>query len=426
MTTETELRRYLGEAYGVGGDLFDLVSRSEEALYDTFRQIDSTARLNQARVLCAFQEEEIAARHFNGTTGYGYGDEGRDKLGKVYARVFGAEDAIVSPLIMSGTHAISEALFGLLRPGDEMVCITGEPYDTLQPVIRGGAGSLEEFGIGFRAVPLLSSGGIDLQAAQAQISSATKLIYLQRSTGYDLRPAFTTAQLAEAVAQLRRHHPDCIYMVDNCYGEFVNSLEPTAAGADVIAGSLIKNPGGGLAPSGGYIAGRRDLMELVGSRYAAPGVAREIGSYAPGYQYFFQGLFLAPHMVAQALKGVVLAADVFSRLGYEVSPGPLAERGDITQTIIFHDADALIAFVRGIQSAAPVDSNVVPYAWDMPGYEDPVIMAAGTFVQGASLEHTADGPLRPPYAAYLQGGLTYEHAFLATVLAVSTVLNDAR
>lgn len=421
MNSETNLVPFLEHAYGVTADQYALVAASEAELQDVFAGIDARSRLHQARILRAFQEENVAARHFGGSSGYGYGDEGRETLGRVYARVFGAEDAIVSPLIMSGTHAITEALFGLLRPGDEVVCVTGKPYDTLQPVIRGAAGSLEDFGIGFQAVPLLGSGAVDLEAADARIGPSTRMVYLQRSTGYDLRPAFTAAQISDAIAVLRRRHPNCIYMVDNCYGEFVNDFEPTAAGADIMAGSLIKNPGGGLAPSGGYIAGRHELVELVGSRYAAPGVAREIGSYVPGYQYLFQGFFMAPHTVAQALKGAVLAAHVFSRVGYEASPGPYDTRGDITQTIVFHDPDALTAFVRGVQSASPVDAHVVPYAWDMPGYEDPVIMAAGTFVQGASLEYTADGPIRPPYAAYLQGGLTYEHTFLGTLLALRSL-----
>lgn len=424
MITETELLAYLKQAFGVSREQYERVAASARELENTFRRVDTAASLHQARVLKAFQDNEVAARHFGGSTGYGYGDEGREKLNRVYADVFGTQDAIVSPLIMSGTHAIAEALFGLLRPGDEMVCVTGEPYDTLQPVLRGASGSLTDFQIRCRTVPL-KDGQIDSAAAESAVGPDTRLVYLQRSTGYDLRPAFTTAQLGTAIQLLRRRFPEAIYMVDNCYGEFVNAVEPTAVGADIMAGSLIKNPGGGLAPTGGYIAGRRDLIEMVGSRYAAPGVAREIGSYAPGYLAFFQGLFLAPHTVAQALKGVVLAAKVFSDLGFPVSPAPDAERGDITQTIIFNDPAALTAFVRGVQRAAPVDAHVVPYPWDMPGYTDQVIMAAGTFVQGASLEYTADGPMRPPYAAYLQGGLTYEHAFVATVLAVKAVLDRA-
>lgn len=421
-TGNAELQDFLEQAYGVSRSVFETVAAGERELADTFREIDARARTHQARVLAAFQRCGVASRHFSGSTGYGYGDEGRDKLCEVYAEVFGAEDAIVSPLIMSGTHAISEALFGVLRPGDELLCITGEPYDTLRPVLRGGQGSLADYQIRSGAVPLQADGSINIEAAESRIRPETRMIYLQRSTGYDLRPAFTVEQLEEAIRRLRRHHPDCIYMVDNCYGEFVNDREPPAAGADLIAGSLIKNAGGGLAPTGGYIAGRHDLVELVGSRYAAPGVAREIGSYTPGYQAFFQGLFLAPHTVAQALKGVTLAAQIFAGLGFEVSPTADAVRGDITQTILFRDPEALTAFVRGVQRAAPVDAHVVPYAWDMPGYEDQVIMAAGTFVQGASLEYTADGPIRPPFAAYLQGGLTYEHAFIAVALAAADVL----
>ena len=420
------LKSYLTESFGVSLDSYDRVAASAERLSDAFRQIDRRAALLQAKVLKAFQKQEVASRHFSGSTGYGYGDEGRDKLSAVYADVFGADAAIVSPLMMSGTHAIAEALFGILRPGDTVLYITGEPYDTLRPVIQGGPGSLADFGVRSRSASLLENGFVDLDRTFAELRKdpAIRMVYLQRSTGYDLRPAFTAAELGEAIRAVKEQYPDVICMVDNCYGEFVCDQEPTALGADMMAGSLIKNPGGGLAPTGGYIAGREDLIRLVGGRYSAPGVGTEIGSYVPGYQAFYQGLFLAPHTVAQALKGVLLAADVFAQLGFEVSPTPDAVRGDITQTIIFNDPGALTAFVRGVQQAAPVDSHVVPCPWDMPGYDDPVIMAAGTFVQGASLEYTADGPMRPPYAAYLQGGLTYEHAFIATVLGSAALEHD--
>lgn len=400
------------------------VSACEKDLQPVFEQIDETAELNQYRVLDVFRRREVSSRHFNPTTGYGYGDEGRDKLAQVFADVFGAEDAIVSPLFMSGTHAIGAALFGLLRPGDRVLSVTGEPYDTMQAVIRGSWGSLEDLGISFDTVPLAGAHEIDLEAAQNAVRTGKPpaLIYFQRSTGYDLRPAFVCEAIAGAIAKMREVCPDAIYFVDNCYGEFVNETEPTHRGADIIAGSLIKNPGGGLAPTGGYIAGRHDLIEKIAGRYSVPGVGREIGSYAYGYQYFFQGLFMAPHIVAQALKGVVLASRVFSDLGYDASPGPADVRGDITQVITFHDPDVLTRFVRGVQRASAVDAHVVPYAWDMPGYEDQVIMAAGTFVQGASLELTADAPIRPPYAAYLQGGLTYEHAKLGVMCALTDIL----
>lgn len=420
---ESVLKEYLHNEFSVSGQQYDFVSRCAEDLAGHFRKIDLRARFLQARVLKAFRHHEVASRHFLGSSGYGYGDEGREKLAAVYAEVFGAEDAIVSPLIMSGTHALTEALFGVLRPGQTLLCITGRPYDTLQPVLQGAPGCLEDFGIQCRFVALTDNARINVQEAAGILAEdpTVGMVYLQRSTGYDLRAAFTTEELGDAIRSLKDKYPVPVYMVDNCYGEFVNDAEPAACGADLMAGSLIKNPGGGLTPTGGYIAGRADLIDAVAGRYSAPGIGREVGSYAPGYMSFFEGLFLAPHTVAQALKGVVLASEVFRRRGYEVSPAPDAERGDITQTIIFHDPSALVAFIRAIQKAAPVDAHVVPYPWDMPGYTDQVIMAAGTFVQGASLEYTADGPLRAPYAAYLQGGLTYEHAFLATVLALKAV-----
>ena len=417
------LRTYLTQTLQIKASCCDLVDACVLKLSDRFAEVDELAAYHQARVIDAFQQNEVAARHFSGSSGYGYGDEGRDKLARVYADIFGAEDAIVSPLIMSGTHALTEALFGVLRPGDTLLCITGQPYDTLLPVIEGGAGSLADFGVHFICLPLTEDHTIDDQAALRILAEepSVRMVYLQRSTGYDLRPAFTTGQIAQAIRTLKAQFPQSVYMTDNCYGEFVNEKEPTQCGADLMAGSLIKNPGGGLAPTGGYIAGRRDLIELVASRYSAPGIGREVGSYLPGYQAFYEGLFMAPHTVAQALKGVILAAAVFAELGYEVSPSWDAKRGDITQTIRFCDPESLTAFVRGIQKASPVDSHVVPYAWDMPGYDDQVIMAAGTFVQGASLEFTADGPMREPYAAYLQGALTYEHAYLGILFALNAL-----
>lgn len=401
----------------------ELAEECERDLRPLFEQADARAEILQYRVLDAFRRNEVSSRHFNPTTGYGYGDEGRAKLAAVYADVLGTEDAIVSPLLMSGTHAISTTLFGLLRPGDYALCITGEPYDTMQQVIRGSESSLENMGVRFVTVPLTEQHTVDLASIENAVDAAVPdLIYIQRSTGYDLRPAFTVEQIGEMIRRVRTLYPGAMVVVDNCYGEFVHDVEPSAVGADVLVGSLIKNPGGGLAQTGGYIAGKRELIERISGRYSAPGVGREIGSYAAGYQYLFQGLFMAPHTVAQALKGVTLAARVFEKAGYDVSPGPLDVRGDITQTILFHNEDALTGFVRGVQRASAVDAHVVPYAWDMPGYEDQVIMAAGTFVQGASLELTADAPIRPPYAAYLQGGLTYAHAKLGVLCGLSDVL----
>lgn len=418
---------YLAEEFGVRPDCISLVKDCEKELRDRFAAAEDRAERLQYHVMSAFRRNEVSSRHFNPTTGYGYGDEGRDKLARVFADVFHTEDAIVSPLIMSGTHAISMALFGILRPGDEVLCVTGEPYDTMQGVIRGSSGSLEDLGVRFETVALTQENTMNLEAVLRSPSQYhPRLVYMQRSTGYELRPAFTARQIADAIRKLRTAYPDAVYFVDNCYGEFVNDEEPSASGADMIAGSLIKNPGGGLAATGGYIAGRAGLIQRIAARYSAPGVGREIGSYAAGYQPFYQGLFMAPHVVAQALKGVILASAVFERAGYDVSPGPFEERGDITQVIGLRDPQTLTQFVRGVQRASAVDAHVVPYAWDMPGYEDQVIMAAGTFVQGASLELTADAPIRAPYVAYLQGGLTYAHAKLGVLCALSDISTSAQ
>lgn len=418
----------LSDSFDISTEAACIVRESEQSLQAEFAAAEKQAELMQYRVIDAFRHNEVSARHFNPTNGYGYGDEGRDKLGSVFAEIVGAEDAIVSPLLMSGTHAIGTALFGLLRPGDRVLCITGEPYDTMRKVVRSSPGSLDDLGVGFDVVPLTPDNRIDIELAAQEIESAgdPSIIYIQRSTGYDLRPAFTTNDIKAAIAELRQYTSRAIFFVDNCYGEFVCSAEPSAEGADVIAGSMIKNPGGGLAPTGGYIAGRHDLIERIGSRYSVPGVSREIGSYASSYQPFYEGIFMAPHVVSQAIKGVILASDVFSKVGYTVSPGAHDPRGDITQVIIFKDKNPLIRFVRGIQRASAVDAHVVPYAWDMPGYDDQVIMAAGTFVQGASLELTADAPIRPPFAAYLQGGLTYSHAKLGVLCALSDILRAGK
>ncbi len=412
--------QYISEHFKISQRLIEFVLECEDEVKDQFKGFQEIAQINQFRVIEAFQKNNISARHFYPSTGYGYGDEGREKLNRVFADTFEAEDAIVSPMLMSGTHAISTALFGLLRPGDTLFSLTGLPYDTLLSTLRGASGSLEEYGIHFDHTPLMD-GCIDMQTALQKIKKnpSIKVLYFQRSTGYEIRPAFTTEALGKAIEAMRRECPDKIIMVDNCYGEFVCSAEPTAVGADVIAGSLIKNPGGGLAPTGGYIAGKAELIEQIAGRFSAPGIGTEIGSYAFGYQQYFQGFFMAPHTVCQALSGVCLAARVFERLGYRSLPAYNATRGDITQSIVFDSEEPMTGFVRGIQRASAIDGNVVPYAWDMPGYENKVIMAAGTFVQGASVELTADGPMRAPYAAYLQGALTYEHAKLGILYALN-------
>jgi cystathionine beta-lyase family protein involved in aluminum resistance len=414
------ISQYLEESFHISPALTQFVLECEEQAQPYFARYGEIAQINQFKVIEALKKNRVSSRHFYPSTGYGYGDEGREKLCQVFADVFGANRAIVSPLLMSGTHAISIVLFGLLRPNDAVLSLTGNPYDTLRATICGTSNSLDAFDISFYTVPLCSDEKIDLAAARQKLLQHPniKMVYIQRSTGYELRSAFSTDEIAQAIAAIRLEFPDLIFMVDNCYGEFVCVQEPTQMGADIIAGSLIKNPGGGLAPSGGYIAGREDLIESIAYRFSAPGVGMEIGSYAYGYQLYFQGLFLAPHIVLQALLGVILAAAVFGRLGYQTNPTADAIRGDITQTICFGSEEPLTAFVRGIQRASAIDAHVVPYAWDMPGYDDKVIMAAGTFVQGASIELTADAPMRPPYAAYLQGALTYEHAKLGILFAL--------
>jgi cystathionine beta-lyase family protein involved in aluminum resistance len=422
-----EINTFLKQEFQIKDKTIELVDACEALVRPVFSRCERVAQINQLKVLRAFRNNQVSPRHFYPSTGYGYGDEGREALARVFADAFSAEAAIVSPMIMSGTHALHMALFGLLHPGDAVLSVTGKPYDTLHGALRGRWGSLSSYHIDFLETPLSATNGIDVAAALRMLraNGAIKIIYIQRSTGYDVRTAFTSARIGAAIAALRAEFPRLTFVVDNCYGEFVDDTEPTEHGADLIAGSLIKNPGGGLAPTGGYILGREALIEKIADRFSAPGIGTEIGSYAYGYQPFFQGLFMAPHTVLQALKGVVLAATVFERLGYTTSPNWDEERGDITQTITFGTEAPLTAFVRAIQRVSAVDGHVTPYAWDMPGYEDQVIMAAGTFVQGASLELTADAPMREPYCAYLQGALTYEHAKTAVLYAADELLRTA-
>ncbi|MEF9989468.1 MAG: methionine gamma-lyase family protein [Christensenellaceae bacterium] len=413
-----DLKKYIADNFKIKPEIIDFVFDCEKEVESVFESFKMTAQANQFKVIDAFKNNNVASRHFYASTGYGYDDEGRERLYRVFADSFGAEQAIVSPLLMSGTHAISTALFGLLRPNDTLFSLTGKPYDTLLSTLYGASGSLEEYNIHYQDLPLLENGKIDIENALNLIDASVKVVYIQRSTGYEIRPAYTTQYLRTIIAQVKKQFPEIIVMVDNCYGEFVCIDEPTQCGANVIAGSLIKNAGGGIAPTGGYIAGDTDLIEQISARFSCPGIGTEIGSYAFGYQQYFQGLFMAPHTVSQALMGVALAARVFEQLGYATQPAYNAVRGDITQSIIFGNENLLTDFIRGIQRASAVDGNVVPYAWDMPGYADKVIMAAGTFVQGASIELTADAPIREPYAAYLQGALTYEHAKLGILYAL--------
>ncbi|MEG0833961.1 MAG: methionine gamma-lyase family protein [Christensenellaceae bacterium] len=413
-----DLKKYIADNFKIKPEIIDFVFDCEKEVESVFESFKMTAQANQFKVIDAFKNNNVASRHFYASTGYGYDDEGRERLYRVFADSFGAEQAIVSPLLMSGTHAISTALFGLLRPNDTLFSLTGKPYDTLLSTLYGASGSLEEYNIHYQDLPLLKNGKIDIENALNLIDTSVKVVYIQRSTGYEIRPAYTTQYLRKVIDQVKKQFPEIIVMVDNCYGEFVCIDEPTQCGANVIAGSLIKNAGGGIAPTGGYIAGDTDLIEQISARFSCPGIGTEIGSYAFGYQQYFQGLFMAPHTVSQALMGVALAARVFEQLGYATQPAYNAVRGDITQSIIFGNENLLTDFIRGIQRASAVDGNVVPYAWDMPGYADKVIMAAGTFVQGASIELTADAPIREPYAAYLQGALTYEHAKLGILYAL--------
>ena len=391
------------------------IAAAEAALSEKFCAIDAIAYHNQEKVLRAFKEERIALRHFAPSTGYGYGDEGRDALGRVYARVFGAERAVVSPTMLSGTHALTVALFGVLRPGDRVLCVSGMPYDTIRGVIWGeGNGSLKDFGISFECVPLTGDGKIDFPAVRdALCKDAYAMVYLQRSRGYELRDSFTVDEIAAACAHVRGcGFTGCIF-VDNCYGEFCEEREPTDVGADLVVGSLIKNPGGGLTPTGGYIAGGAAYVASCENRLTAPSVGGEIGSYAYGYQLFYQGLFLAPHVVAQALKGALLIGQCMGALGYENYPALDRLPPDLTRAVRFDTERQLCDFIQSVQDVSPVDSFVKLEAWDMPGYDCKVIMAAGTFNAGASIELSADAPIREPYVAYFQGGLTYEHCRLA-------------
>ncbi len=405
----------------------ELVWSAERYLEGEFRKADSIEMVNQQRVLEAFWQERVSARHFSPTTGYGYDDIGRDTLDRVFAHALMAEKALVRPQFVNGTHAIFTALAGLVEPGDRILSVTGEPYDTLMEAIgvRGDApNSLKRLGVSFQSISLTEKGKIDLDAIRAVSLDNVKIVYAQRSRGYAWREAVTMAQLKEAIDCVREKFPDAIVLVDNCYGEFVEATEPTAQGADIIAGSLIKNPGGGLAPTGGYIAGREDLVDRIAQRYTVPGMGAEVGSYSGDYRLFYQGLFLAPHVTAQCVKGAALFARVFEQMNLMTMPKYDAQRSDIIQAVQFPDAEALVAFCRSIQKAAPVDSFVSPEPWDMPGYEDQVVMAAGAFVQGATTELSADGPIREPYTAYLQGALTYAHARIACMMACDELIRQ--
>lgn len=394
-------------------------------LSDQFRHIDQVAEFNQAKVIAAMQKNRVNATHFNLSTGYGYDDEGRDNLERVYADCFGTEAALVRPQITCGTHALSLALGANLLPGDELLSPVGGPYDTLEEVIgiRPSPCSLKEYGVSYRQVDLLPDGGFDYDGIRAAINEKTKLITIQRSKGYATRPSYSVEEIGKLIAFCKECKPDVLCMVDNCYGEFVETQEPTNVGADMVVGSLIKNLGGGLAPTGGYVCGRKECIERCAYRLSAPGLGREVGANLGLLTSFYQGLFLAPTVVSSAVRGAVFAAACYERLGFRVVPGSGETRRDIIQAVELGSREAMVAFCKGIQSAAPVDSYVTPEPWAMPGYESEVIMAAGAFVQGASIELSADGPIRPPYAVYFQGGLTWFHAKLGILMSIQKLLD---
>lgn len=387
-----------------------IIEKCEEKLKNSFKYLDEIALFNQEKVLKAFQKNKIALRHFSGTSGYGYGDEGRDTLSRTFADIFKAEDAICSPNIVSGTHALSLSLYAVLRPGDTFLCITGKPYDTLTDVIKGkGTGSLEDLSIKFDYISLKDN-KIDFDEIKKYLSkNKPKMIYLQRSRGYEWRNALSIDEIEKTVKYIRSLSFDGCIMLDNCYGEFLDKREANEVGVNLMAGSMIKNPGGGIAPTGGYVVGDKKYVDLVYNRLTAPSIGREVGSYMFGYQYFYQGLFLAPHITIQAVKGAMLVTAVLSEYGYKTSPKAYEIPNDIITSIEFGDKEKLISFIQNIQKNSPVDSFVLALPWEMPGYTDQVIMAAGCFVQGSSIELSADAPIKPPYIAYMQGGLTYEH-----------------
>lgn len=396
----------------------------EETIQLQLQLADEIAYVNQKKVLDAFHNQRVSDHHFNPSTGYGYDDEGRDTLERVYADVFKAEAALVRPQIISGTHAITIALFGILRPGDELLYLTGKPYDTLDSIVSGGekdTGSLRDFGISYQHTDLDAGNKIDWEAAQNVIGDKTKVIAIQRSRGYDTRPSFTIEEIEEMIVRVREIKPDAVIFVDNCYGEFVEMQEPIEVGADMIAGSLIKNPGGGLAKIGGYIAGRKDLIEKCGYRMTSPGIGGETGASLNALPDMYQGFFMAPHIVSQALKGAIFTSALLEQAGMMTTPHWSDKRTDLIQSVSFQNAEQMIAFCQTIQASSPVNAQFAPEPAYMPGYEDDVIMAAGTFVQGSSIELTADGPIRPPYTAFVQGGLTYEHVKIAVLNSVDAL-----
>ena len=415
----------LYRGFGIDEEIYELGEKAEKKLKERFEKIDLVAEYNQARVIAAMQKNKVSAECFNYASGYGYDDYGRDTLERVYADVFHTEDALVRPQITCGTHALALALMSNLRPGDELFSPVGKPYDTLEEIIgiRPSKGSLAEYGVVYRQCDLLPDGSFNYEEIPNYINEKTKLVTIQRSKGYQTRPSFGVKQIGELISFIKKIKPDVICMVDNCYGEFTETIEPTDVGADMVVGSLIKNPGGGLAPIGGYICGRKECIDNAAYRLTAPGLGKEVGASLGVMRSFFQGLFLAPTVTASALKGAIFAANLYERFGFPVVPNGSEERHDIIQAVTLGSAEGVKAFCKGIQMAAPVDGFVTPEPWAMPGYDDPVIMAAGAFVQGSSIELSADGPIKEPYAVYFQGGLTWQHAKLGILMSLQQVKN---
>ncbi len=413
------------QSLGISKEVYEYGETILKDLKTRFEEIDERAEYNQLKVLKAMQDNQVSEACLLGTTGYGYNDIGRDTLEAVYASVFHTEDALVRPQITCGTHALALALMSNLRPGDELLSPVGKPYDTLEEVIgiRDSKGSLREYGISYKQVDLLEDGSFDYDNIAKAINEKTKLVTIQRSKGYQTRPTLSVARIGELIQFIKNIKPDVLCMVDNCYGEFVEDIEPSDVGADMVVGSLIKNPGGGLAPIGGYIAGKKECVENAAYRLTSPGLGKEVGASLGVLSSFYQGLFLAPTVTAGALKGAIFAANLYERLGFGVVPNGTESRHDIIQAVTFGHAEGVIAFCQGIQAAAPIDSYVTPEPWDMPGYDAQVIMAAGAFVSGSSIELSADGPIKPPYAVYFQGGLTWQHAKFGILKSLQSLVD---
>ncbi|KXB69373.1 aminotransferase class I/II-fold pyridoxal phosphate-dependent enzyme [Peptostreptococcus anaerobius] len=421
MLKETE--ELLLKEYGINEKIFELSKDVDREIQPQFEKIKEIREYNQLKVLNAMQKAHLSDNHFNWTTGYGYNDIGREKVEEIFSNVFHTEDALVRPQIVNGTHALSLTVQGIVRPGDEILSITSAPYDTLQGVvgIRKEKGDLSEYGVTYKQVDFLEDGSIDIEGAKAAINDRTKLVMMQRSKGYAWRRSLSIEDIKEAIDAVKSVKPDVIVMIDNCYGEFLETLEPTDVGVDVMAGSLIKNPGGGLALTGGYVVGRKDLIELISYRLTCPGIGKECGLTFGTTRNVLQGLFIAPYVVSQAVMGAVFCARLYERLGYKVNPAYDDPRSDIIQIVQLHNGKEVVKFCEGVQAAAPVDSFVRPVPWAMPGYDDEVVMAAGAFVQGSSIELSADAPIRPPYNVYFQGGMTYDHSKMGSLKALESM-----